>query len=305
MELIVVIAVLGILASIAVPRYVGYTTAAQNSVDEANARILTNVANVHHTQTGSFPAWTSPFTTLDASTTLYLNEDDEIQNIANEFVYDFSTGTVTVNSSGGGIIVSPPVAPSNDAALSSLTVGGVTVSLSPGVTSYTIELPHGTSIPPAVNAVKNDPGAIVGSPSHSSDRIELVVTAQDTTTILTYTVNYTIAAALGPTDDEIIQTVLNNITSLSVSNPNATNPQINVSSSVSGVTFKFTNSSITGGASITIGGGGTYATVGRNNNQNRTGTITMQASLNGKNMIKAFSVSIPSNSSLGTVTVTQ
>lgn len=55
-ELIVVIAILGILAAIAVPRLGGFTASAEQKTDIANAKMLTNIAAVVHADTGAYPA---------------------------------------------------------------------------------------------------------------------------------------------------------------------------------------------------------------------------------------------------------
>ncbi|AOT68178.1 type II secretion system protein [Geosporobacter ferrireducens] len=105
-ELIIVIAVLGILSAIAVPRFLNQITSAQNRVDDANARLLTNVVNIQHAE-GTSPPWYNGerFNAVNAGTVHHLTEKVEIQNPANEFVYDSSTGIVTVvpvsGASGG------------------------------------------------------------------------------------------------------------------------------------------------------------------------------------------------------------
>jgi prepilin-type N-terminal cleavage/methylation domain-containing protein len=55
-ELIVVIAILGILALIAVPRLGGFQENAKIRADEASAKTLENAAAVYHAATGGYPA---------------------------------------------------------------------------------------------------------------------------------------------------------------------------------------------------------------------------------------------------------
>lgn len=98
-ELIIVIAVLGILAAVAIPRLNGFKASAENKVDEANATILTGIASKIQAETGSFPTeteWGEAFTIFPASKTTYLAKDIEIQNKANTFEYSELTGRVTV-----------------------------------------------------------------------------------------------------------------------------------------------------------------------------------------------------------------
>jgi prepilin-type N-terminal cleavage/methylation domain-containing protein len=98
-ELIIVIALLGILAAVAVPRLNGFRTSAANRVDEANASILTGIASKIQAETGNFPTeteWGEAFTIFPASKTAYLAKDIEIQNKTNTFEYSDFTGKVTV-----------------------------------------------------------------------------------------------------------------------------------------------------------------------------------------------------------------
>ncbi len=80
-ELIVVIAILGILAAIAVPRLTGFQVTAANRANQSNARLLTNVAHVIYAETDDWPTWavfgedeTVSIATIEADGT-YLAED--------------------------------------------------------------------------------------------------------------------------------------------------------------------------------------------------------------------------------------
>ncbi len=104
MEIIVVIAILGILAAIAVPRLSGNRISAANTVDEASAQILTGIARAIRLNTDSFPNDLAEFNIVGK----HLDEVITTQNPANNFVYDNTTGLVTINgmSSGGELTIS-------------------------------------------------------------------------------------------------------------------------------------------------------------------------------------------------------
>jgi prepilin-type N-terminal cleavage/methylation domain-containing protein len=125
-ELIIVIAILGILAAIAVPKLNGFRTSAANRVDEANASVLTGIASKIQAETGSFPTeadWGEAFTKFPASKTAYLAKDIEIQNKANTFEYSDFTGKVTVyGESEEGIPPDEETPPSGDSASSLQTI---------------------------------------------------------------------------------------------------------------------------------------------------------------------------------------
>ncbi len=123
---------------------------------------------------------------------------------------------------------------------------------------------------------------------------------------LTVTANFTLAVVT-LTDQEKVDEEIAKISTLLVGitlPASDTNPRIYAPSIVNGVAFKFTARTQSGGATISIDTPNRlYATVGRHSSQNRTGTITLEASLNGKVKTKIFTVSIPSGS--GTVTAVQ
>ncbi|HCX04372.1 MAG TPA: hypothetical protein DHM42_07780, partial [Clostridiales bacterium] len=54
-ELIVVIAILGILAAIAIPRLAGFSRSAEVRATESNHRILVSAAQMYKGETGSWP----------------------------------------------------------------------------------------------------------------------------------------------------------------------------------------------------------------------------------------------------------
>ncbi len=54
-ELIVVIAVLGILATVAVPRLGGITSDAKKAADDANIKMIQNAVELYHAENGELP----------------------------------------------------------------------------------------------------------------------------------------------------------------------------------------------------------------------------------------------------------
>jgi hypothetical protein len=102
-----------------------------------------------------------------------------------------------------------PVATVSDATLSDLKVDGSTVTgFLPLIQSYSIELPHGTSVVPTVTATCTQPGAnaVITPASSLPGTSTVVVTAQDGTTTKTYSVMFTLAAAV-PTVDATAPTI--------------------------------------------------------------------------------------------------
>jgi prepilin-type N-terminal cleavage/methylation domain-containing protein len=202
-EVIIVIAVLGILAMIAIPRYAGFTLEAKNKVDISNARIMTGIAAAYSAENGSYPAWAASFDEMvvDGTTPAkeYFSGNVKIQNPANSFEYDSSTGIVTV--SGTGVVI-PPIVPAADATLSVLTTsaGSLTPAFSSGVTSYSVSLPVGTTIPPTISASVKVTGAIASVSDSSSlpGSGTVIVTSKDGTATKTYTVSFTVASAPTP-----------------------------------------------------------------------------------------------------------
>ncbi|MBB6216600.1 prepilin-type N-terminal cleavage/methylation domain-containing protein [Anaerosolibacter carboniphilus] len=195
-ELIIVIAILGILSAIAIPRFSGFSISAKNRVDEANAKLLTKVAQAINANEGSFPA------TLDDLNKVgdYLNKEIEVQNSDSTFTYDNTTGIVSViNSSSGGI--------SSDALLESLTLSTGTLSpaFSSSVTAYTVTLPYGTTTAPTVSATGKD-GATVTSITQAdtpNGTATVNVRSADGSETNSYTVTFTVLAPSQPNPPQI------------------------------------------------------------------------------------------------------
>jgi type IV pilus assembly protein PilA len=55
-ELIVVIAILGILAAIAIPRFMGTLDNAKTKADDATERVVNSAVQLYYAEEGSFPA---------------------------------------------------------------------------------------------------------------------------------------------------------------------------------------------------------------------------------------------------------
>lgn len=95
---------------------------------------------------------------------------------------------------------------SNDATLKSLSVstGTLNPAFSASTTSYTVELPSGTTTAPTVSATANDAQATVKITDATSlpGSATVLVTAQDSTTTMTYTVTYSVVSGInGPMND--------------------------------------------------------------------------------------------------------
>lgn len=117
-ELIVVIAVLGILAAIAVPRIGDFRTKAAQSVHEANIRTLKSAANMYLVEKGVSEigedgmTWIGSGEDTDEGWETYLEDwpevpsglkEDDNQGIKNSYKVTIKTdGTVTVEDGGTG-----------------------------------------------------------------------------------------------------------------------------------------------------------------------------------------------------------
>lgn len=107
-ELVVVIAILGILAAIAVPRLSGFRETAQDQANASNAKLMTNIAQMIEADTGAYPTvgaaaaagvWTATFTTMTVematvNTKAYIAEDIVFEGTGS-WTYDGTTVTVT------------------------------------------------------------------------------------------------------------------------------------------------------------------------------------------------------------------
>lgn len=96
-ELIVVIAILGILIAIAVPRFASTTDAAEKSAAEANHRTLVSVSQLHYANTGKWPANIAALETAKLITAADYPEADSDVIYSAGVVGDIYTVTVTFN----------------------------------------------------------------------------------------------------------------------------------------------------------------------------------------------------------------
>jgi type IV pilus assembly protein PilA len=150
-ELIVVLAILGILAALVVPKLTGFTEKANQSVDAANAKLLSNVAQMIYASTGSYPTATDWGTTgIDEITVLQAQNliADPITYKSKDalgFTYDESTGKVTSTTSGGTGGGNPQTAP---------VLTGISIStVGTNVQTPIITLPTLASMPAGVTGI--------------------------------------------------------------------------------------------------------------------------------------------------------
>ena len=107
-ELIVVIAILAILALIAVPSLGGYLASADIRTNQANAKLMTNVAHMIHSERGTYPTtseWnvsdglsvSEASITISGTTRRFIDAPITISGSGHSFTYNEVTGTVTAN----------------------------------------------------------------------------------------------------------------------------------------------------------------------------------------------------------------
>lgn len=107
-ELIVVIAILGILAAIAIPRLGGFRDSADVMAEVANYRTVESAVQMWIAENGA------PTVATDADLTEYLNETEmkirETKDTADDDVQDFE-GWVNVGTDGSWTVIEAPAAP--------------------------------------------------------------------------------------------------------------------------------------------------------------------------------------------------
>lgn len=96
-ELIVVIAILGILIAIAVPRFASTTDAAEKSAAEANHRTLVSVSQLYYANEGTWPADIAALETEELISSTDFPEADSDVIYSAGVVDDIYTVTVTFN----------------------------------------------------------------------------------------------------------------------------------------------------------------------------------------------------------------
>ena len=97
-ELIVVIAVLGILAAVAIPRLGGITSDAKKKADAANIKVIQSAVEMYHAKNGELPATATKMGDMVAE---YLNDEVPTpqENTAHVFVMDNTTGNISIEPS--------------------------------------------------------------------------------------------------------------------------------------------------------------------------------------------------------------
>jgi len=110
-ELIVVVAILGILAAVAVPRLGGFQDSARDRANQSNAKLMTNIAQMIEADTGAFPTiaaaaaegvWTATFSELTvtmatAKGKVYISEPIKFEGTGS-WTYNASTGVVRITT---------------------------------------------------------------------------------------------------------------------------------------------------------------------------------------------------------------
>jgi type II secretion system protein G len=103
-ELVVVVAILGILAAVAIPRVTGSLEKAKINTDKANLRIINNAIELYNAEKGSYPSET--LTTFKTDMSTYLPTIPTIQVTGYHFIYDKDSAgdkviyTITGEASG-------------------------------------------------------------------------------------------------------------------------------------------------------------------------------------------------------------
>jgi len=104
-ELMIVIAILGALSAVAVPRLRGFITSAEDRTNDANAKLLTDIAQMIEAQTGCYPDWSATFSVLTTADSSSLMNDTITYQGTGHFSYNAAAGTVTAGSDGEPAII--------------------------------------------------------------------------------------------------------------------------------------------------------------------------------------------------------
>jgi len=96
-ELMIVIAIIGILAAIAIPNFLAYRTKGQDSAAQSEAKNFYNAAMAYFAD----PSTAGTQVTADTSIGAYVNDTNVDATSAGNTITDNLDGTVTLNPGGG------------------------------------------------------------------------------------------------------------------------------------------------------------------------------------------------------------
>jgi type IV pilus assembly protein PilA len=119
-ELMIVIAIIGILAAIAIPNFLAYRTRGQDSAAQSEAKNFYNAAMAYFAD----PVTTGTVATADTSIGAYVNDSNVTATSSNNTITDALDGTINLDPVGGIVF-------SHNSSASSFTLdasGGLTKS---------------------------------------------------------------------------------------------------------------------------------------------------------------------------------
>jgi prepilin-type N-terminal cleavage/methylation domain-containing protein len=96
-ELMIVIAIIGILAAIAIPNFLAYRTKGQDSAAQSEAKNFYNAAMAYFAD----PSTTGTVVTADTSIGAYVNDSNVVATTAGNTITDNLDGTVTLAPPAG------------------------------------------------------------------------------------------------------------------------------------------------------------------------------------------------------------
>ena len=96
-ELMIVIAIIGILAAIAIPNFLAYRTRGQDSAAQSEAKNFYNAAMAYFAD----PVTAGTVATADTSIGAYVDDDNVDATTSNNTITDAGDGTITLDPVGG------------------------------------------------------------------------------------------------------------------------------------------------------------------------------------------------------------
>ncbi|WP_069649460.1 type II secretion system protein [Caloranaerobacter ferrireducens] len=95
-ELVVVVAVLGIISALVIPRFTNITDSAKANVDEQNRKLLQNAIELYAAENGNYP---SSDEDIDKLISDYLDQVPEVQSADNKaFFFNKNTNRVEIKA---------------------------------------------------------------------------------------------------------------------------------------------------------------------------------------------------------------